>query len=302
MIRNAASKVMWVGRATVFLVGLAVILAVSIGLASTALAHTEVDDRLFHLNHSNSATKPTSLVSTLVDATKSALIVNNRSGGPALELRVGNATTPANDVAPMKVNSNHVVTNLNADQLDGQEASAFLGASAQAADSDKLDDLDSTDFQRVNAAAGGDLSGTYPDPQIAPDSVGASEIRSTEVQRRVSGSCTAGSSIRSVTQDGTVVCESDSVIGHEIVTNSTALNDSSNKQISADCPSGKIAISGGAQYSISADTITIGNTADIALQRIRPFDINTWAATADYVGGGTTPEWRLIIHLVCINA
>jgi hypothetical protein len=39
-----------------------------------------------------------------------------------------------------------VVTNLNADRLVGQEASAFLGADAKAADSDKLDNLDSTAF------------------------------------------------------------------------------------------------------------------------------------------------------------
>jgi hypothetical protein len=37
---------------------------------------------------------------------------------------------------------------LNADQIDGQDATAFLGASAKATDADKLDDLDSTDFVR----------------------------------------------------------------------------------------------------------------------------------------------------------
>lgn len=146
MLRSAVSKVMWVGRATVFLVGLAVILAFVFGLASAALAHSGVDTKLFHLGHSNTATTPTSLVSTLADAAKSALIVQNKSGGPALALRVGNATTPPNDVAPMKVNSNKVVTNLNADRLDGQEASAFLGANAKAADADKLDGQDSTQF------------------------------------------------------------------------------------------------------------------------------------------------------------
>jgi hypothetical protein len=37
MIRTAASKVMWVGRATVFLVGLSVILALVFGVATTAM-------------------------------------------------------------------------------------------------------------------------------------------------------------------------------------------------------------------------------------------------------------------------
>ena len=38
MVRSVVSKLMWVGRATVFLVGLAVILALVIGLASAAVA------------------------------------------------------------------------------------------------------------------------------------------------------------------------------------------------------------------------------------------------------------------------
>jgi hypothetical protein len=43
-------------------------------------------------------------------------------GGPALELRVGNASTPASDAAPTKVNSNRKVANLNADRLDDRDA------------------------------------------------------------------------------------------------------------------------------------------------------------------------------------
>jgi hypothetical protein len=121
MLRSAASKVMWVGRATVFLVGLAVILALVFGLASVALGTTGQNFILGKAN--NTAETPTGLVSTLSDAAKSALIVTNKSGGSALDLRVGNATTPANTVAPMRVNSQKVVTHLNADKLDGQNAS-----------------------------------------------------------------------------------------------------------------------------------------------------------------------------------
>ncbi len=51
-MRTAASKVMWVGRATVFLVGLAVILALVFGVASTAFAH-KGDKGFFHLGHKN---------------------------------------------------------------------------------------------------------------------------------------------------------------------------------------------------------------------------------------------------------
>jgi hypothetical protein len=110
MLRGAASKIMWVGRATVFLVGLAVILALVFGLASAALAGVGVGAP-FNLGQTNTVDR----VSTLV----------NNGVGPALNLRVGPATaTPANNPeAPMRVSSQKVVTHLNADKLDGKNAS-----------------------------------------------------------------------------------------------------------------------------------------------------------------------------------
>ena len=45
MVRSAASKVMWVGRATVFVVGLAVIMALLFGVATMALGPTETSSR-----------------------------------------------------------------------------------------------------------------------------------------------------------------------------------------------------------------------------------------------------------------
>jgi len=79
----------------------------------------------------------------------SAVSTLTKSGaGPALRLNVDSG-------APLAVNSTTKVAKLNAD---------------------KLDNLDSAAFQRANAAAGGDLSGTYPNPQIAPGSVGSEEV------------------------------------------------------------------------------------------------------------------------------
>jgi hypothetical protein len=126
MVRSTLAKVMWVGKATVFMIGLAMIMALVLGVATAALGTTGANFILGKVN--NTAETPTGLVSTLADATKSALIVTNKSGGAALELRVGNASTPANDISPMKVNSNKVVTNLNADTLDGKNSSDFAAA------------------------------------------------------------------------------------------------------------------------------------------------------------------------------
>jgi hypothetical protein len=102
MFRSAVSKVMWVGRATVFLVGLAVILALLFGVASMAFAR---DGQSFILGQRNVAQS----LSTLV----------KQGAGPALSLRVDSG-------APLAVNSDTRVANLNADQLDGVDSAGLL--------------------------------------------------------------------------------------------------------------------------------------------------------------------------------
>ena len=128
MLKGAASKVMWVGRATVFLVGLAVILAVVFGVASRALAANGDPWLLGRAN--NAATSVTALVADVANPNQAALQVRNAGEGPALDLRVGEPGVgpPAETVAPMRVNSQAVVPNLNAAEVDGKDASEFAAA------------------------------------------------------------------------------------------------------------------------------------------------------------------------------
>ena len=86
MLRSAASKVMWVGRTTVFLIGLAVILALIFGMVSRATAHSG-STGLFHLNHNN----PVSALSTLTGTLAGAVLkVDNNGARTALSLEVHN--------------------------------------------------------------------------------------------------------------------------------------------------------------------------------------------------------------------
>jgi hypothetical protein len=129
MLRSTASKVMWVGRATVFLVGLSVVLALIFGVVSTALG---ANGNPFILGKAdNTATKTTGLVGSIADTAKAALSIRNSKGGPALDLKVGSTTVSPDDVAPMKVNSTKKVDNLNADRIDGLSSMDFQGKYAQ---------------------------------------------------------------------------------------------------------------------------------------------------------------------------
>jgi hypothetical protein len=121
MTKRIYKKAMMVGRATTLTVGLAIILALTIGLASTALAGTGTGAR-FQLGQTNTVNAVTKLVGTVAGP---SLQVDNNSadaGATALDLKV----EPGK--APMRVDSDTKVANLNADKIDGKDSSDFLGA------------------------------------------------------------------------------------------------------------------------------------------------------------------------------
>ena len=122
MLSHIVSRVMWVGRATMFLVGLTVLLTLTLSVRSVVLAGTGVG-AAFNPGKKNAVNR----LSQLVGSTDGALLrVDNGNAGAmttVLDLRV----EPG--LAPMKVNSTTLVTNLNADLLDGRSASAFFADS-----------------------------------------------------------------------------------------------------------------------------------------------------------------------------
>lgn len=128
-------------RTTSMVVGLAVTLALVVGVASLAGARAP----------SGGETASAVLKGVSNTATTVTTLINNGTG-PALNLRVQPGS------APLAVNSNTVVTNLNADSLDGKDATDFVRTNGKAADSDLLDGRDSTSFLGANdKAADSDL-------------------------------------------------------------------------------------------------------------------------------------------------
>lgn len=138
MVKTVFSGAWRIGRATALALGVAVMLAIVVGLASTAFA---ANGDNWKLGKSNFATKITALGGALGVNGPLVRLVNNNSGtdDTALDLQVQTGE------APMTVNSSTRVDSLNADQVDGKSASAFVSSniykreSAVAAGTDKGD-------------------------------------------------------------------------------------------------------------------------------------------------------------------
>lgn len=119
MAKSVVGRVMWVGRATVFLVGLAVILALVLGVASAAFG---ANGGNFILGVINSASDTTRL-SGNVSGGPALHVTNPRTGAGsrALQLNV------AENRPPIQVNATAgKAINLDADELDGKDSEQIL--------------------------------------------------------------------------------------------------------------------------------------------------------------------------------
>src|SRR6266545_5227601 len=114
---------------------------------TTALAAGSGVGGIFNLGQTNTV----SGTSTLTGETAAPqLTVKNTSANTsatALNLSVAAGRTP------FKVNSAVKVSNLNADQLDGKDSTAFYGAGSKVANADKLDGQDAVAFLGATAKA-----------------------------------------------------------------------------------------------------------------------------------------------------
>lgn len=170
--KRVISGILWMARGTATMMGLAVMLALTVGLASTALAGTGIGAR-FDLGKTNAVNAASRLIGS---SDGPMLAITNQSDGtntqraaappppgpsPIPEPPPAVSPAPALGLAvqpgqpPLTVNPEAgTAKHLSADELDGRDSSSFARATGGKADyADRLDGKDSSQFLGVASKA-----------------------------------------------------------------------------------------------------------------------------------------------------
>lgn len=124
MLRSAASKVAWVGRTASMVFGLALVMALVIGAASTAMGATGGS---FILGKANAANKASKLTASIAGPALTLVNQSTMAAATALNISV------APGQAPIKVNAEAgTAANLSADELDGKDSNDFAPEAVEA--------------------------------------------------------------------------------------------------------------------------------------------------------------------------
>ncbi len=120
MIRSILGKLLWMARATSTVVGLAIMLALVVGVASAGFGATGGN---FILGKANSAGAVSKLTASIAGPALQLVNQSTASAATALSLNV------ASGKPPLKVNASAgKATNLNADRLDGLDSTRLVEA------------------------------------------------------------------------------------------------------------------------------------------------------------------------------
>ena len=233
MFRSIVGKVAWVGRTASMVFGLALVMALVFGVATTALSATGGNFILVKGNSAGAASKLTANV-----AGPAFNLINNSTAAAATAL---NLTVPAGK-APLTVNATAgTATNLSADKLDGKSAEDLAQLDPSTAQNGSL---------RVNGMVrSGSETGTSQ-----PSTLGIGDKYDGVMTRRIVSTDRTAGSVIARTDD--LRLERDGTVGGLRI----AWDANTETSNTATCALFDIGYGAGARYLPTANGVPIGGT------------------------------------------
>jgi hypothetical protein len=144
-----------------------------------------------------------------------------------------------------------------------------VDGSGSGIDADLLDGFGASDFLRSNATAGGDLTGTYPNPTIAAGAVTGGQ------GGKIADNTITGADVSESTLDCATIPGCTGLTGYQRTANAAAVGGNNSVTGTAFCPQGTRVLGGG----VVPSGLTPGQVFNIRIASSYPASSTEWVAT-----------------------